>query len=516
MWVCAGVLVLLVAGVGAGFAWVNVEGGRTVSTLHDQLDPALDAVRELVAAVRGNESAYLGYLLTGEPTLLAQSQTEAAHVRAAMVTLQSYAGAVPEIRTAMPVLGAEERSWLSVVQPTGQVAGSGSGSGSGSSANASAKAHGMTSSAVAAQITAASQNLLADTQRLGRRLATRRDSTWTRAFHDRGTAFVLVEVFAGVLLALLVGLALLASRRVMSPLAALELRMHQASEGMLESLSTPRRSWLTGLTLESERLRVLLKEYRWDSRRDREALELEGQTSIGMSQILTRMGMPGPGVDAHGDIVAAHGVIAGDFLDMIGLSDGTTALVLGDISGHGVEAGLIAAQAKSAVVSALRLGYSAQAAVNAAWSVLMYEEERFVTLAVVVINPVEQAVLWVNAGHEPPFLRRADGGVERLDCTGPLVSSLAAVDEVPWALRRTSFRPGDALVLITDGLTEARNEQGQELGDQAVAEILRNLEAVDPPSVVRALYLAAERHGTDWQRDDVTILAAVLRGDQLR
>jgi serine phosphatase RsbU (regulator of sigma subunit)/CHASE3 domain sensor protein len=497
MWLFAGILAVLVAAVGAGFAWVNHEGNETVASLRDHMDPSIDTVGRMLAAVRANETEYLKYLLIGNRALLDESHTQAARAAGQLEALRHYGGTIPVVHDALPRLDVQMRAWLDTVQSPAAVP-------TGGAADNAARAKVRV---------VASQDLLASAQHLARQLNAERDATWNTAFQDRGNAFLFVEAFAVVLLIVLGAAALLTSRRVVIPLAELEQRMREAAEGEIEGSADPSRTWVTGLAAASERLRMRLRQYHGDSVRDREALEMEGETSIGMSELLTRTGKAGPGVDAHGALVPAQGVVAGDFLDVVALRDGTTALVQGDISGHGVQAGLLAAQAKCTVISALRLGYGAHAAVRSAWSVLMDEDERFLTLSIIILEPARQMLSWVNAGHEPPFLRRADGRVERLEPTGPLVSCLVTADQAPWAVHQTPFSLGDLVVISTDGLTEARNAQGQLLGDEKVEEILSALTDTDPHAAVRTLFLAADRHGTDWRRDDVTVLAAALRDD---
>ncbi len=104
------------------------------------------------------------------------------------------------------------------------------------------------------------------------------------------------------------------------------------------------------------------------------------------------------------------------------------------------------------------------------------------------------------------------GLVERLESTGPLVSPVITPAENSWALRRSRFHPGDLLVMTTDGLTEARGDKGPRFGERQLEELMHGMSSTEPLAVVRALYLAAERYGIDWQRDDVTVLAAAFEG----
>ena len=75
----------------------------------------------------------------------------------------------------------------------------------------------------------------------------------------------------------------------------------------------------------------------------------------------------------------------------------------------------------------------------------------------------------MNAGHNPPFLIRADGGVERLAATGV---ALGILDETPFEMLETRFEAGDLLVLYTDGVTEAMNASDEEFGEERLAASL--------------------------------------------
>ncbi|MFD5086432.1 PP2C family protein-serine/threonine phosphatase [Kitasatospora sp. NPDC058406] len=141
---------------------------------------------------------------------------------------------------------------------------------------------------------------------------------------------------------------------------------------------------------------------------------------------------------------------------------------------------------------------------------MLDEEERFATAVAVLLDPATGSVEWVNAGHEPPVLRRAGAALDELHVTGPLVCSLTTYSCGAWETGRTMLGPGDLLVCHTDGLSEARNGDGDLLGGDAVRRVLRELPRPTPQEAVRALHLAADRHDTDWTRDDITILAAAL------
>ncbi|MFJ8017308.1 PP2C family protein-serine/threonine phosphatase [Streptomyces sp. NPDC096339] len=298
--------------------------------------------------------------------------------------------------------------------------------------------------------------------------------------------------------------------RVLAPAARIEADLRRAATGTVDDPLAPRpQGWLSRLAHEADRVRAGLSQSRWQARCSHEALTQNGPCATGLHRILTAQNGPGPGIDVHGALIPAEGLLAGDYLDSLALPDGSTALVLGDVTGHGVPAGLLAVQLKCAVQTALRTGLGPVVAAHAAWRALAHADERFSTLLIAVADPRNATLTWLNAGQEQPFLVRADGGVERLQPTGPLIHPLLEPEADAWTTRCTPFRPGDLLVLCTDGLTEGRHPQtAAEFGEQRVATTLAATLPAEPVTAVAALYHAAEAFGVDWSRDDVTVLAA--------
>lgn len=331
------------------------------------------------------------------------------------------------------------------------------------------------------------------------------------AWHMRGVMLYILGLAAALLLAAVVA-AVVLQRRYLAPAGALAQDLRRTSRGdtTTGTAGLSDRGWLGRLTHEADRVRERLATSQRESRRDQEALVQVGPAVRGLHEILAARDDPGPGILTAGDVRAAEGLIAGDYLGTVPLTDGTTAVLLGDVCGHGVAAGLLAVRLKSVVMVGLRLGASLDTCVRAVHHALAGEEERFTTLAVAVLDPRRSTLTWVNAGHEEPFLRRADGTLERLAATGPIVHPLLPAPPGTWGTRSTRLDPGDLLVLSTDGLTEGRRGSGEEFGEQRVAELLTGMEHPTPHAAVTTLYRAAERFSIDWARDDVSLLAAAL------
>ncbi|SEL25549.1 PP2C family protein-serine/threonine phosphatase [Streptacidiphilus jiangxiensis] len=302
--------------------------------------------------------------------------------------------------------------------------------------------------------------------------------------------------------------AVLFARRVVLPVAVVAEQLTRAGGPLAAQDPRAPRGWIARLTHAAERARATLEHTQRDARRGNEALTQVGPVVQGLHDVLTACGHPGTGVTIATDLVAAEGLIAGDYLGALAAPDGSTALFLGDVSGHGVAAGLLAVQLKSVVGTALRAGLGPASATRAALHAIAYQEERFTTLVVAVVDPAADTLTYVNAGHEEPFLRRSDGTVDRLEPTGPLIHPALDLDRDAWTVRTVPFGPGELLVLCTDGLVEARDAAGREVGDARVAEALTALRPPVPEAAVTALRTMADGFAIDWQRDDITVVAA--------
>ena len=111
---------------------------------------------------------------------------------------------------------------------------------------------------------------------------------------------------------------------------------------------------------------------------------------------------------------------------------------------------------------------------------------------------------YVNAGHLPPLIRRRDGRYERLEGTG---IALGMFEGSTYTAVGTRLEPGDALVLYSDGITEAENPAGQPLEDAGLEAIVTTYSAFSAAGIGTEVLRAVERHANDSRfADDLTIL----------
>lgn len=150
--------------------------------------------------------------------------------------------------------------------------------------------------------------------------------------------------------------------------------------------------------------------------------------------------------------------IGGDLYDFLVLEDGALAVVLGDVTGHGVDAAADMAMVKFTFRSLARRYPDPGAFLAAVNEVVLEEVElgKFVTMIYMKVDPARTELACASAGHPRPRLLRADGSVESLPVGG---LALGIVGSQSYEEIRIPYAPGDAIVLYTDGVIEARRER---------------------------------------------------------
>ena len=201
--------------------------------------------------------------------------------------------------------------------------------------------------------------------------------------------------------------------------------------------------------------------------------------------------------------------VGGDFYDVFALPGGRLALVMADVSGKGITAALFMMNGKALLKQQLVGGRpvaEAIAAVNAALCV-RNESRMFMTAFVAVLDPRDGSLECVNAGHNPPLVRRAGGAWEWLRIRHSI--ALGVTDRARYQAVPVPFGHGARLLLYTDGVTEAQNGAGQLFGEQRLKDFLDAADGT-PQQHLEALLAELARHadGTP-QSDDITILEIV-------
>jgi phosphoserine phosphatase RsbU/P len=217
----------------------------------------------------------------------------------------------------------------------------------------------------------------------------------------------------------------------------------------------------------------------------------------------------GPGVEAFGLTKPAN-TVGGDFYDILPRPDGTVMVALGDVAGKASPAALLMAlllaMLRTLVDEELPLPVlvkrlNLQVARHAPAS-------RFITLFLSSYDPATGRLLFVNAGQTPPLLRRQNGTIERLMSGGVALGMFAGST---YEAGEVQLNPGDALLLYSDGITEAESPDGQPFDEAGLERTLALYAGAYQKSAAaelgRAIFSAVERHRRDARlADDLTVL----------
>ena len=203
--------------------------------------------------------------------------------------------------------------------------------------------------------------------------------------------------------------------------------------------------------------------------------------------------------------------LSGDFYDVLPLDETRVALVVGDVSGKGAPAALIAASLQASLQTRLSLDSNICRVLTAA-NTHLYERtapHHFATLFLGIYDTTSQMLRFVNCGHNPPLLLRRDGALERLEATATIVGAFPSWECTSGVVRLAS---DDLLLAYTDGLTESRDAQQREFGDERVLQVLHTCHSAPLPRVIGRLATASHRFRGGQRQDDVTLIAARVTG----
>jgi serine phosphatase RsbU (regulator of sigma subunit)/pSer/pThr/pTyr-binding forkhead associated (FHA) protein len=263
------------------------------------------------------------------------------------------------------------------------------------------------------------------------------------------------------------------------------------SEGILDSLAAD-------ATAVIENVR-LLKESR-----EKDRLEMELATAHEIQSILF------PKIrGSYGFFEAcAHNMpsrhISGDYYDLIRLADGSYGFTIADVSGKGVSAALLCSMTQGMLMAeSQRVSRLAECFERVNKSLVQKTgSSKFITLFHGVLSPNGE-LRYINAGHNPPYLVHPGGRIEELTSTSVV---LGAFDFVKYEEQVLFMQPGDLLCLFTDGVTEARNKDGDLFGEDKLQDLLKTNGRQTTDRVVDVIFDSVARHasGTE-QSDDISV-----------
>lgn len=255
---------------------------------------------------------------------------------------------------------------------------------------------------------------------------------------------------------------------------------------------------------------VCLDHYSEDERRRLES-ELE------LSQIVQRALMPHRAPIIAGLDIAAFSrpaeIIGGDYFDFFKFRDGAHGLVIADVSGHGVSAAMF--------VSSLQMAIQTMAPDALSPAEILERLNRFyihnvnfttfVTIFIARYDPDGRTLMYVNSGHNPPAVfRKNEASVDWLTRTAP---AIGLAEHYSPRIEALNLSEGDILLLYTDGLTEALNNEMEEFGQERLAAFLQNAAHLSASDMLRVVRQGVSAYGGELPlADDLTLVAMKVSG----
>jgi sigma-B regulation protein RsbU (phosphoserine phosphatase) len=216
-----------------------------------------------------------------------------------------------------------------------------------------------------------------------------------------------------------------------------------------------------------------------------------------------------PGIDLAVAWQPAEGV-GGDCFDTIAFGD-AVGVSVADIAGKGMPAALLMSNLQAAV-RAFALDAAAPSAICGSVNRLLCRNMasgRFATFCYARINAASGRVAYANAGHNPPLLIRRDGTIEALTKGGMV---LGVFPETAYEQAEVAIATGDRLVFYTDGITEARNAEGDEYGDDRLLAAALAVRAQPAEAIKTALLDDVNRFTGGQFEDDATLIVVAVTG----
>ena len=200
--------------------------------------------------------------------------------------------------------------------------------------------------------------------------------------------------------------------------------------------------------------------------------------------------------------------IGGDFYDVHLLDDGRVAILLADVSDKGAHAALFMAVTRTLFLTQAHYLTDPVPVVQAVHRGLLEASnyDMFVTAIYGILDPATRTFRYVRAGHDEPILVRKKGDVQFLGGRGRFLGLWADFEPV-FDEQEVIFKPGDTMVIYSDGVTDMRNAAGDTYGRDRLKDLVRSIRQYDANKIARGIYNGAQSHrGAVDAFDDFTLV----------
>lgn len=211
--------------------------------------------------------------------------------------------------------------------------------------------------------------------------------------------------------------------------------------------------------------------------------------------------------------------VGGDYYDFLELRPDRLGLVLADIAGKGVPGALLMANLQANLRSQYALAVDDLPRLLSSVNRLFYqstEDSSYATMLFADYDGATRSLRYVNCGHLPPLLLRANGSGLQKSCRVERLSTSTTVlglfEEWHYDIAEVKLAPGDTLVLYTDGVTEATNADGEEFGEARLINVLCRDSNLHTTQILESIIAAVRSFSPGEQQDDITLVVARCTG----
>ena len=223
--------------------------------------------------------------------------------------------------------------------------------------------------------------------------------------------------------------------------------------------------------------------------------------------MLPKAAYQAPGIEAFGMTRPAN-TVGGDIFDILALADGRLLLALGDVAGKGSPAALLMALLLAMMRTLVDEGLEGAPLVSRLNALIARHapQSRFITLFVATLDPASGRLLYVNAGQNPPLIKRVTGEYEWLREGG---MALGMFEHATYVEGHAELHSGDVLVMYSDGVTEAEDRAERPFDERGLQTIIDAGGWASAKELGWATFAAVDRYiGDSRLLDDLTILVA--------
>ena len=263
-----------------------------------------------------------------------------------------------------------------------------------------------------------------------------------------------------------------------------------------------------GIAMRSISMAEAMAERMEAERRSEQEMQIARQVQ---SRLLPQDAPVLPTLECAGKCIQTRAV-GGDYYDFLDFGSGRLGLVLADIAGKGISAALLMANLQANLRGQYALALEDLSGLLRSVNRLFYkntESSHYATMFFALYDDENRVLRYVNCGHNPPILLRANGCVERLEATATV---LGLFEEWECSIGERQMSAGDVLVIYTDGISEAApGDDAEEFGDERLIANLKTHQRESAGEILDAIVAEVQLFSQGEQADDMTLIVGRCR-----